>query len=254
MSLSLERWLPYRRPGTAPVRLRLFCFPFAGGGASAFQAWRNRLPADIELCAVQPPGREGRLSEPAFQSLPALLDAMEPVLVPLMNRPYVFLGYSMGARIALELARRLRMRGLPLPRGMILAAFEAPRARRRAPLHSLSDAELLQALGRYEGTPTEVLENRELMELLLPLMRADFAISEAPAFDAPALPCPFAVWGGVEDPHVSPSDLEPWREETTGGFDVRLFPGGHFFLRSAREQVLQTLREQLDSWVRPGDE
>ena len=69
MSLSLERWLPYRRPGTAPVRLRLFCFPFAGGGASAFQAWRNRLPADIELCAVHPQGRVGRLSEPAFQSL-----------------------------------------------------------------------------------------------------------------------------------------------------------------------------------------
>jgi medium-chain acyl-[acyl-carrier-protein] hydrolase len=236
------------------VRLRLFCFPFAGGGASAFQAWRPRLPADIELCALQPPGREGRLAEPAFQSLSAMLDALEPVLVPLMDRPYVFLGYSMGARVALELARRLRMRGLPLPRGMILAALEAPRVRTLAPIHSLPEAELLQALRRYEGTPTEVLENRELMQLLLPLIRADFAISETPAFDAPPLPCSFAVWGGAEDTHVSPSDLELWREETTGGVHVRLFPGGHFFLRTAREQVLQALREQLDSWARPGDE
>lgn len=190
------------------------------------------------------------MAEPAFQSLSALLDAMEPVLVPLMDRPYAFFGYSMGARIALELARRLRMRGHPLPKGMILAALEAPRARTRAPIHSLPDAELLQALRRYEGTPTEVLENRELVELLLPLMRADFAIAETPAFDAPPLPCPVAVWGGVEDPHVSPSELEHWREETTGGFQVRLFPGSHFFMRSAREQVLQALREQLDLWAR----
>jgi surfactin synthase thioesterase subunit len=191
------------------------------------------------------------MAEPAFQRLDALLEAVAPVLMPLMDRPYVFFGYSMGARIALELARHLHARGLPLPRGMILAAHEAPRARSRAPLHALPDAELLRSLERYEGTPAEVLQNRELMELLLPLMRADFAIAETPAFDAPALPCPFAVWGGTEDPYVSASSLERWREETAGDFHVRRFPGGHFFLRTAREPVLQALREQLDSWMRP---
>jgi surfactin synthase thioesterase subunit len=193
------------------------------------------------------------MAEPAFQRLDALLSAVEPVLVPLMDRPYVFFGYSMGARIALELARHLRARGMPLPRGMILAAVAAPQARTHVPLHPLSDAELRQKLERYEGTPAEVLQNLELMELLLPLMRADFAIADTPALDAPPLPCPFAVWGGTEDAYVSPAGLERWREETTGAFHVRLFPGGHFFLRSAREQVLQALREQLGSWTNPAD-
>lgn len=239
-----DRWFPLRRPNPA-ARARLVCFPFAGGAASSFHGWSAALPAEVELCAVQLPGRERRLTEPPLRDVASVLQALEPALAPLLDRPLVLFGYSLGARLAFELARQLQARGSPLLRGLVAAAAEAPRARLPRRMDAKDDAAFLAELQRYGGTPPEVLQHRELMELLLPTLRADFTLVEAPYTPGEPLRCPLSVWAGTEDDSVSLHALEQWREETAGEYRRRDFPGGHFFLRSAREQVLTALHEEL---------
>lgn len=240
----MDRWFPLRRPNPA-ARARLVCFPFAGGAASAFNGWSANLPAQVELCAVQLPGRERRLSEPPLRDIPAVLQALEPALAPLLDRPLVLFGYSLGARLAFELARQLQARGSPLLRGLVVAAAEAPRVRNPRGMGMKDDAAFLAELQRYGGTPAEVLQHRELMEMLLPTLRADFSLVEAPYTPGEPLRCPLCVWAGTEDDTVSRPALEQWREEAAGEYRRRDFPGGHFFLRSAREPVLTALHEEL---------
>ena len=224
----------------------MFCFPYAGGGGSIFKGWGEALQRDVELVAVQLPGRERRIMEPPIRKIPALLDALEPVLEPLLDKPFVLLGYSMGTRIALALAQRWQARGGPMPVGMVLAASGAPH-RDRESRDLLDDAAFIEVLRQYEGTPAEVFAHKELLEMVLPSLRADFAIADTVL---PVLPvrCPLSIYGGLEDSHAMPDILGHWRELTTGECRVRTFPGKHFFLRTARQSVLAALREDLARW------
>ncbi len=238
-------WFPTRQPNPH-ARLRVFCFPFAGGGASVYNGWGAALPSGVELVAIQFPGRERRIMEPPFRQIPPLLDALEPALAPLLDKPFVLFGYSMGTRIALALAQRWQARGAPLPLGMVMAAGGAPHLDRRS-RNELDDAAFIELLRKYEGTPAEVFAHKELMEMVLPVVRADFSIADAVL---PALPvrCPISAFGALEDPHVSLKDLDHWRELTTGEFRYRHFPGKHFFMRTSREPLLAALREELVRW------
>ena len=239
-------WFPTRLQPNPQARLRVFCFPFAGGGASIYNGWNASLPAGVELVAVQLPGRERRIMEPPFRQIPPLLDALEPVLAPLLDKPFIFFGYSMGTRVILSLVQRWQARGAPLPLGMVVAAAGAPH-RERPSRDALDDATFVEMLRKYEGTPPEVFAHKELLEMVLPMLRADFSIADAML---PALPvrCPISAFGGVEDPHVALPDLERWDELTSGEFRSRHFPGKHFFLRTARESLLAALREEIVRW------
>lgn len=239
-------WFPTRQPNPN-ARLRVFCFPFAGGGASVYNGWGAALPAGVEVVAVQLPGRERRIMEPPFRKIPALLDALEPALAPLLDKPFIFFGYSMGTRIALALAQRWQARGAPLPLGMVMAAAGAPH-RERDSREELDDPAFIELLRKYEGTPAEVFAHKELLDMVLPVLRADFAIADAVL---PALPvrCPISAFGSYEDPHVRLEDLELWGElTTTGDFRSHHFPGKHFFLRTAREPLLAALRQDIVRW------
>ena len=245
-ALPINPWFPTRQPNPN-ARLRVFCFPFAGGGASVYNGWGAALPSGVEVVAVQLPGRERRIMEKPFRKIPALLDALEPVLAPLLDKPFIFFGYSMGTRIALALAQRWQARGAPLPLGMVMAAAGAPH-RERDSREELDDPAFIELLRKYEGTPAEVFAHKELLDMVLPVLRADFSIADAVL---PALPvrCPISAFGSHEDPHVRLEELELWRElTTTGDFRSRHFPGSHFFLRTAREQLLAALREDIVRW------
>lgn len=244
-SLPVDPWFPTRRP-QPEARLRVFCFPYAGAGASIYNGWSAALPAGVEVCAIQLPGRERRILEPPLKQIPALVDALEPVLAPLLDKPFVFFGYSMGTRIALALAQHWQARGAPLPLGMVMAAASAPHAPRPS-RGELDDARFIELLRSYEGTPPEVFAHRELLEMVLPTLRADFSLADA---RLPALPvrCPISAFAGTRDSHVTPEGLEQWRELTTSDFQLRHFPGGHFFLRDGREALLGALREELLRW------
>jgi surfactin synthase thioesterase subunit len=242
---STNPWFPTRQPNPN-ARLRVFCFPFAGGGASVYNGWGAALPAGVELVSVQLPGRERRIMESPFRQIPPLLDALEPALAPLLDKPFIFFGYSMGTRVSLALAQRWQARGAPLPLGMVMAAAGAPH-RHRESRDELNDAAFIELLRKYEGTPAEVFAHKELLEMVLPLLRADFSIADTVL---PPLPvrCPITAFGSDGDAHVSLEELERWSELTTGGFRSRHFTGTHFFLRTAREQLLAALREEIVRW------
>jgi medium-chain acyl-[acyl-carrier-protein] hydrolase len=242
-------WFPLRQ-AHPHARLRVFALPIAGGGASIFNGWSAALPRGVEWISVQLPGRERRLLEKPYREIPPLLDALEEALVPLLDKPFVLFGYSMGTRIALALTQRWQARGAPLPLGLILAAAGAPHLPRQS-RESLSDAEFIELLRRYEGTPAEIFAHKELLDMVLPILRADFALADSML---PAIPvnCPLIAYGGDEDPHVPLSALEPWRELTRGEFRSRVFPGKHFFLRTAREPLLAALHEDLSRWAPDG--
>jgi medium-chain acyl-[acyl-carrier-protein] hydrolase len=240
-------WFLGREPGPL-TRLRLFCFPYAGGGASVFRAWTALLPRDVEVVPIQMPGHETRLNEPLFSNFQPLVDALARDLDRWLDVPFAFFGHSMGAVIAFELARRLHASGRGDPVHLFLAGRRAPHlASDEEPLHDLPDAELLERVRALNGTPATVLEDRELIELLLPILRADFAICESYEYRAqgPRLQCPLSVFGGTEDPEVSRDDLLAWREHTQGRFRARLFPGDHFFLHTARAPLLAAIADEL---------
>ncbi|MDQ3805156.1 MAG: thioesterase II family protein [Acidobacteriota bacterium] len=245
-------WIKSPKPNPA-ARLRLFCFPYAGGGALTYRSWPEALPADVEVCPVQLPGHESRLHEPAFNQLGPLVDALVPELLPLLDRPFAFFGHSMGAMIGFETARRLRAKKVVGPRHLFVSGRRAPhlppKGERRT--YDLPEAEFIEELGRLNGTPREVLEHPELLELVLPILRADFSICQTYAY-APSEPLniPITALGGADDHDVGRASLEEWREQTSDIFKLHMLPGDHFFIHSARARVCHLLSDELNSLVR----
>jgi surfactin synthase thioesterase subunit/glycosyltransferase involved in cell wall biosynthesis len=224
-------------PGGA---LRLFCFPHAGGGPAAFARWGDYLPASVALAPARPPRRKDMAEVVA-----ALAAAIEPHL----GDPFAFFGHSMGAVVAFELARLLRRRNQPLPRLLLVSAARAPQFRRgHVPPPEPSEAEFLDELRRLEGVPPEVLDSPELVRLLLPGLRADASLYRNYIYSEESpLTCPIRAYGGAEDPNVGREHLNGWACQTTASFGLRLFPGGHFFLETAREEFLRILTSDLVS-------
>ncbi len=239
-------WLA-RRPRRADA-MPLFCFPAAGSTAAVFRSWPEQLAAGVEICPVQLPGRANRREEPPVGDLDALVVALEPALREHLARPFALFGHSTGALVAFALALHIRDTHGTEPVRLCVAGFRAPHVppRDSTPRHRLSDADLVDVLRQLGGTPPEVLDDAELMELLLPAVRADFQLSET--WDAPSdvqLDCPFSVFGAAEDPHVSAEELQGWREHTRGPVTPRMVHGRHHFLEEARDELLSALSEDL---------
>lgn len=226
-----DSWIAGRKPNSQ-ARLRLFCFPYAGGSALMFRTWSNALPADVEVCPVQLPGRSARLIERPFTTLSPLIEVVAQALSPLLDKPFAIFGHSLGALIGFELARQLRRRHGVNPVRLFVSAGRAPQAARPcAPIHNLPAKEFLAAVRRLNGTPAEVFEHEELLEIILPVLRADFAVYETYVYSTePPLNCPISTFGGSQDREISHSDLEAWRDQTTDAFSLRMLPGDHFFL------------------------
>jgi surfactin synthase thioesterase subunit len=233
--------------------MRLFCSPYAGGNSVIFQHWANALPANVELHAIHLPGRGARLKEPCFTQLFPLVNVIADSLLPYLDKPFAFFGHSMGGLINFELARELRRRYRLEPVHLFISGRQAPQVpNRESILHNLAEPAFIEEMRRLNGTPPTVLENPDLLELLIPLLRADFEICETYAY-VPGKPlnCSITALGGVDDQDVSAADLEAWREQTTAKFSLRLLPGDHFFLHTAEALLFKILCEELDQHLRP---
>ena len=236
-----------RAEQSSGAELLLFCFPYAGGTASMYRKWASLIPPTVEIIPVEPPGRGRRLAEPSFRRLPALIEALTPKISSLLDRKFALFGHSMGAVIAFELARELRRRSGLLPEHIFISGSRAPQVRDETPItYDLPENEFRAELQKLNGTPAEVLENAELMNLMLPLLRADFELVQTYQYcDEPPLDCPLTIYGGLHDPDISREMLLPWEQQTKAQFSLHMLPGDHFFLRSASHQLLDLLRQEL---------
>lgn len=226
----MTRW--FCRTGTAAhAKARLFCFPPAGGTAAAFLPWQPLLGSGVELWAVEPPGRGLRLAEPPPHNMDDLVGQATDAIAASADRPFALFGHSLGALVAFEVARSLRRAGRPGPVSLWVAGAEGPRTRliqRR--VHDLPDAQLVAVLREYGGTRPEVLDDPEMMELLMPMIRADFALSERYAYRAEEpLDVTVHVLLGDHDPYVDPARAKGWSYETSRPVQRHVFAGGHFF-------------------------
>ncbi|QKW25535.1 thioesterase [Streptomyces seoulensis] len=239
--LSAKRWIVRPRrvadPGT-----RVFCFPHAGAGAAVFAPWARRLPPEAELCAVRYPGRENRIDERPFEELRLMVDALEPVIAPLTDRPFVFLGHCSGSLIALELARRIRDRGGRLPAALFVSSIVGPARHSSDGIHLLPREAFFERVALYGGIDESVLADPEIMDVFEPTLRADFRIAEegAPRGAAP-LDVPITAVGGRHDPFVDFEGLAAWREETSTAFTVHHIKAGHFILDQTMERLADAL-------------
>lgn len=247
-------WL-IRQPSPAR-RLRLFCFPYSGGNAVSFAAWQRELDPAIEVCAVQFPGRGARFREKPYSSFSSLIEALGEVIRQQEDGlPFVFFGHSLGSLVAFELVRYCRQHGLPMPLHLFASGCNSPpfksKARSRR-LHELPDDELIEALRDYNGTPQEILDNRELMSLVLPAIRADFALGADYVYQpGPPLDIPITVLTGKLDKHVQAEGLKGWQDETRRDFLVHYFEGDHFFIGSERNSVLDCLGAEMKKYYQP---
>jgi medium-chain acyl-[acyl-carrier-protein] hydrolase len=228
----------------------LICFPYAGGSASIFSGWRDYLADDIELLCAELPGRGERILEPPFTNFFALIDELRFELRPLLDLPMAFFGHSMGGLLAFELANELRRQRLPQPVHVFVSAYRAPQLRTiDRPIHRLPKAAFLSELRRRYGAAGHLLKHPELLEVFLPLLRADLAVCESYWYrPRPPLRCPLTALGGAADGGVNRRQLSAWRLHTRDRFTLRIFPGDHFFLHQARRPLIGLINRQL-RWV-----
>lgn len=244
-------WTPRFAPRAA-ARRRLFCFSYAGGGAAIYRPWALAMPSDIDVAAVLLPGRESRLREAPHDSMAALLQGLLPALLPQLDLPFAFFGHSMGALVAYEAARALQRRGAPTPAKLLLSGRRAPHLPETdPPLHRLDDDAFIAEIDRrYKGIPPEVLEHRDLLELLLPGLRADMTIIETHRSDSSTpFAGPITVFGGSDDARATREQLLAWQQHTSHPLVLRQFEGGHFYFNEprARDALIAAVAAELQA-------
>jgi len=242
-----NRWLIGGKPNSPAGKLLLFTFSYAGGGASAYRHWHQSLPAGIDLYAVQLPGRETRFGEPTLKHFPTAVQTIAESLLPSLDRPFAFFGHSLGGLLAFEVARHLRRAKSPLPQYLFISATSAPQLQEaREETSKLPDADFIQTVQKFGGMPEEVLQHTELLQILLPILRADFSLFETYRYvEEPALDCPITVFGGLEDTETSEERLAAWNIQTTKPFRVKMFSGNHFYLHALQNLLINEIAADL---------
>jgi surfactin synthase thioesterase subunit len=222
---------------------RLYCFPYAGGNASAFNGWQDALPA-FEICAIQLPGRAARYNEKSITSFSTLVSAISEAIAADYKVPFGFFGHSWGAILSLEVARSLKYKFQLQPRILFASGCNAPTDFNvKNNVQNMTNDELIGELRNLQGVPEDVLQNNELMELILPATRADFIMAENYIYKSGRkIDCPISVISGMNDESVAPQNLTHWSVETSSTVEVKLFNGGHFFINTENVEVFRFIK------------
>jgi medium-chain acyl-[acyl-carrier-protein] hydrolase len=242
---QVKKWFYIPRPNPHS-KLRLFCFPYAGAGAMVFRDWCLHVPRDVEILALQAPGRESRFREAPLTQLDSLVD--ELVAVMPTDKPFAFFGHSLGALVAFELVRRLRQTHGRLPQHLFVSARNAPQTKALTETYyNLPDNEFAEKVTLLGGMDDLILQNKEMMSLILPILRADFQMNETYEYRAePPLTCPISAFHGTEDSIMTYELLDAWRTQTASDFRLRTLEDGHFFINTARQKFWQIFSYDLN--------
>lgn len=250
-SALFETWLRRFRPRGDAAR-SLVCLPHAGGSAGFFFPLARVLAPAVDVLAVQYPGRQDRRHEPGISSIRELSDRIVDAMRSLDDRPLALLGHSMGALLAYEVALRMAAAGLPTPVHLFASGRRAPSCYRDDRFHLSSDDDMLAHVRRLGGPGSTALDDPELREMVLPVIRNDYRAVESYRHDPSAvLDCPVTVLTGDRDTLVSPDEARAWAAHTTGPTDLEVLPGGHFYLSDMTGQVAELLRRRLLAGHRP---
>lgn len=239
MTDPLGRWAAFRTPREAP--LRLLCFHHATGDAATYRHWAARAGDRFDVVPVQLPGRATRLSEPAFRDVRGAAAAAVRALLPLLDRPYVLFGHSLGAAVAYEFAHQARAIGLDQPLVLGVSARRSAKSAPRIELFGLPEDAFVQRLLDFNGTPPELLEHPEMRKVILDISRADFEANDTYRAGGRPLDATIVAMGGIDDCWVAADDLADWADLTRGRFRMAVFPGGHFYLNDVQDRILDLL-------------
>ncbi|MFI5611141.1 thioesterase II family protein [Amycolatopsis sp. NPDC051903] len=224
---------------------RLVCLPHAGGSASFYFPVSRALAPDIEVLAVQYPGRQDRRHEPFLTSIDALAERIAALLGDKTDRPLALFGHSMGAMIAYEVARRLEDRGSPVS-ALFVSGRRAPSRRRAESVHTRTDEGVIAELRRLSGTELDLLGDEDVVRMILPVVRNDYRAVETYRYEpGPPLTTPVVAFTGTDDPVASVDEVRSWADYTSAGFELVTLSGGHFFLTRHQDVVLRYLADRL---------
>lgn len=231
-------------------RLRIFCFPYAGGGASTYRNWNTYLKPGMKCYPIQLPGRENRISETPYREMDTLVKDVVSALVPYLDTNYILFGHSMGAKIACEVGGALEhYNNVQNPCHLIVSGSQAPHIPDPNPLHNLPEDKFIEGLKQYSGMSQEFLENKELMKLFMPLFRADFVLDETYTFKKRNFSFPISALYGSQDVGSEPETDESWSEYTHKTYDKKIFQGDHFFIKSQEREVVQYICQKLEAYL-----
>jgi surfactin synthase thioesterase subunit len=245
-----EEWFAYSKTNSQS-RLRLFCFPYAGGGALSYRSWTEAMPPEIEICPIQLPGRENRFNEKPYTKLRPLVHKLLSAIRPYLDSPYAFFGHSMGALLSFELAKMLNAEALSLPIHLFISSRRSPHLPGpNPPLHDLPKSGLIDMLKSFGGIPDMILKDTEVLDFFLPTLRADLYLSESyPLENGKPINCPITAFGGRQDPFTSIRELEAWRQHTNQEFRLKTFSGGHFYIRESTNELLEEISLTLGKYL-----
>ena len=245
LDVDASRWfIPFRQSGGV---CRLVCIPYAGGSAHVYNKWKTLLKDKVDVHAVQLPGRGNRFRDPVATEIEQVISPLASAMKTLFDKPFILFGHSMGGLLAFELARRCQLLFGIVPLCLFVSGCRAPkRVGLDQSYAQLDDERFLNAVNRYGAIPDEVFLNADLRSIVLPALRADYAILESYRYHKEApLDCPIVSFGGQQDSEVSADDLQAWEEETTRPFQRHLLTGGHFFIRESEADLLAIVNRYL---------
>ncbi len=242
----IDSWISILLPNPQ-ADLRLFCFSYAGGSSMIFRPWLDKFPANVEICLVELPGRSSKIKLPLFKRLEPIVEGLALQIQPYLDKEFAFFGHSMGGLLSFELTRLLHKKYEISPVNLFISARGAPQIPSlKSPIYALPESDFIDRLRHYNGTPNAVLENQELMQLFLPILRADFEVLETYTYyHAPPLECPISVFGGLQDAQVTIEALEGWREQTNNYISLNMLPGDHFFINDSHSLLIEKISEIL---------